>query len=84
MTDVNTFVVTFFTCFLNLSTSTLLFRQALPGLNLAGLWPPIRSQSDKLWKSEKRVPVQARASKSTFLGYGIQLGLPFVCTYFDS
>ena len=84
MTDVGTFGVTFFTCFLNLSTSTFLFRQALPGLNFAGLWPPIRSQSDKFGKSEKRAPVQERASKSSFIGYVIQLGLPFVCTYFDS
>lgn len=28
--------------------------------------------------------MQARASKSSFIGYVIQLGLQFFCTYFDS
>ena len=82
--DVGTFVVTFFSCFLNLYTSIFLLRQALPGLNFVGIWPPIRSQSDKFCKSGNSVPVQARASKSSFMVYVFQLGLPFSPTYLGS
>ena len=69
MPDVSTFVVTIFYVFSKPLYFHFLLLQSLPGLNFDGLWPPIRSQSDKFWKSENYAPVQAGASKSSFGGY---------------
>ena len=67
----DTFVVAFFTCFLNLSPSIFLLPQAPEGFNFEGHWPPIRSQSEPIWKSVNCNSMQEGASKSSFRGHPV-------------